>query len=159
MAATLYPSIIQTTLNTLLSAILPGIPKRVKISLTSAQILALNSTPILCVAAPGTGYFIRVLRASAMIIEGDSSAYATHEQLDLYTATGLPQASTLSTFLNPSGAGAGDSRRQYFNDTVALDDEDVLLSNAALYVTVPGGNPTAGDGTVMLYITYEIIAL
>lgn len=153
---TLFPSPIQNIFNQQYHWYVGGVPQRVKISLSSAQILLLHGTPILCIAAPGAGYAIRVLRASAQLTADID--YSTHQQLALYTSQTYPQALTVSTFLDQGGAAV--ITHQYFNNTTAANGEDTpIVANAALYVYVPGGNPAAGTGTVNLYITYEILTL
>jgi hypothetical protein len=129
---------------------------KVHYQLSSAEILALNSTPILLVAAPGAGYAIRVNKASALL--SADGAYATNRQLQIYTTQAYPQGETVSTFLDNNGAGA--PAHQFFDPiTAANGEDDPISTNAALYVWVPVGNPTAGTSTCDIYVSYEIIEL
>lgn len=135
-----------------------GVPKRVTITLSSAQILALNSTPITTVAAPGSGYAVRVLRASASF-NNDGDFYNTG---DLYLSTNTlntdHQVRTLNNFL--ANAGSGSAVHQFMQAISSSSaDETQISENAALKVFVPSANPTSGTATVTLYVTYEIVAL
>ena len=124
------------------------------LTIASADVLQLNSTPLTIVAAQGVGTAIEVLSAS-INIDFNTSAYATNTNLLIKNSTantdqfrgGAVLESTVSTFKSliltePSGA----------TDTQIID-------NDALKVTVSGGNPTAGDSDITVYVTYRVITL
>lgn len=54
-----------------------------KITLTAAQVKALNTTPIALVAAPGAGYFVDVFAVTASIPTYVSAAYATNTTMEV----------------------------------------------------------------------------
>lgn len=131
-------------------------PKRVKKSLTSGEILNSYAVPIECVPSPGEGKAIRVLSASVRINEG--TAYATHLQLQLFTNVGFPCFQTIATFLDNGGADA-PAHQPFYIISAATGEDDMIVENAPLMVKTKTGNPTAGNFPVDIYITYEVIAL
>lgn len=131
---------------------------KVHVPLTDAQVLTSFSVPVLCIAAPGVGYAIRVLNASVAMYASAYSYYATNLQLALYTNVTYPQAKTIATFLD-NGGGGTDSH-QLFYPVVATNGEDnPITENQALYIKTLVGNPTGGDSPLDVYISYEIIEL
>lgn len=133
------------------------VTRYIKTSLSSAQILALHASPITLVAAPGAGKLIVPLSA-VYYYHFVSAAYATQTQLRLLLgASGVAIDTTTDNILaevsnrldvrSMSASGGG------YSNTI------VDSPNAALTITVPTANPTAGDSTVDVYIIYKIITL
>lgn len=122
------------------------------ITLSSAEILALNSTPKLIIPAPGVGNAI-IIQNAVLECTYVSAAYATNTNVLIYTDTAtLPQAG--GDVLDFSGSRAV-KLDQYTNVWGAADTQ--VISNKGLYITVSGGNPTAGDGTAVLTVWYLIL--
>lgn len=120
---------------------------KVKVSLSSAQILALHTTPIEAVAAPGAGKAIVVTSASVRLNYG--TATYTGQYLYLKTATaGSHQKRVYS--INGSS-----SNISLFNSE---DSSNQVVENQALNVDI-AAQTTTGDGTIDVYITYEVITL
>ena len=121
------------------------------LSIASADVLQLNSTPLTIVSAPGAGYAIEVISASAKLTYG-TVQYATNTVLQLVTTGGNDaQVDWISTFLSTSGNAIGRA--------VNIYDKSNLIENAALTVTVETGDPTAGDSDITVYVYYRIIAI
>jgi hypothetical protein len=132
----------------------PGVVvvREASVTIASADVLQLNSTPIEIVAAPGVGYAIEVLSASMKMVY-NSVAYATNTTLELkVTGANSPQiqwgALILSATIDKFNAQSIDS-----------NSNTNVLENAPLMVTVDFGNPTAGDSDITVYVTYRIIEL
>ena len=113
------------------------------ISLSSAQILSSFTTPITLVAAPGSGKYIQVINLD-YYFDWNSVAYATNTTA--WTTYGGLQFSTLDLtktsddlMINTQGS----------NGPFSL--------NQAIAFTTTGGNPTAGNSTIKIIITYKII--
>jgi hypothetical protein len=122
-----------------------------KLTIASADVLQLNTTPLTIVAAQGAGTAIEVISASAKLTYG-TVQYATNTVLQLVTAGGNDaQVDWISTFLSTSGSAIGRA--------VNIYDKSNLIENAALTVTVETGDPTAGDSDITVYCTYRIITL
>jgi Collagen triple helix repeat (20 copies) len=126
----------------------------VKVSLTAAECGNLASSPKLCIAAPGSGYAIRIISASGKMNFG-TTAYTSNSTVELYTT-----GSTLYQYYS-SGllAAAINMHRLFAPKVLTLDVNGTqLIDNAALYART-GGNAASGDGTLDIYITYELVKL
>jgi hypothetical protein len=124
-----------------------------KLTIATADVLTLNTTPIEIVAAPGAGYAIEVISASMKMVYV-SATYATNTSLELLTAGATN--SQASTVIKNS---ASTIRRFADATTLASATATQLVENAALNVTVASGDPTAGDSDITIYVTYRIITL
>ena len=124
-----------------------------KLTIASADVLHLNTTPIEIIAAPGVGYAIEVISASMKMVYV-SATYATNTSLELITAGATN--SQASTVIKNS---ASTIRRFADATTLASATATQLVDNAALNVTVASGDPTAGDSDITVYVTYRIITL
>jgi hypothetical protein len=124
-----------------------------KLTIATADVLHLNTTPIEIVAAPGAGYAIEVISASMKMVYV-SATYATNTSLELITAGATN--SQASTVIKNS---ASTIRRFADATTLASATATQLVENAALNVTVASGDPTAGDSDITVYCTYRIITL
>ena len=113
-----------------------------KLTIASADVLQLNTTPIEIVAAPGAGYAIEVISASMKMVYV-SATYSTNTTLELITA-GATNRQAETQIKN----SASTIRR--FADATTLGSATAiqLIDNAALNVTVASGNPTAGDSDI-----------
>lgn len=125
-----------------------GIPLTVKVTLSSAQILDLNTTPITLVAAPGSGKMI-VPVAVSYRLNFNSSAYTTNLNLRLRMNGTLTQNSGIL------GLGA----TAYSMQPLAGGAYSTDITNTALTIDVATGNPAAGDSSLDVYITYCVITL
>jgi hypothetical protein len=124
-----------------------------KLTIATADVLHLNTTPIEIVAAPGAGYAIEVISASMKMVYV-SATYATNTSLELITAGATN--SQASTVIKNS---ASTIRRFADATTLSSATATQLVENAALNVTVASGDPTAGDSDITIYVTYRIITL
>ena len=124
-----------------------------KLTIATADVLHLNTTPIEIVAAPGAGYAIEVISASMKMVYV-SATYATNTSLELLT-TGATNSQASTTIKN----SASTIRRFADATTLASATATQLVDNAALNVTVASGDPTAGDSDITIYVTYRIITL
>jgi hypothetical protein len=124
-----------------------------KLTIATADVLQLNTTPIEIVAAPGAGYAIEVISASMKMVY-NSATYATNTSLELLTA-GATNSQTSTVIKN----SASTIRRFADATTLASATATQLVDNAALNVTVASGDPTAGDSDITVYVTYRIITL
>lgn len=123
--------------------------KRVQITLTTAQVLALNSTPITIVTGIA-GKEIQVVSASAHL-KYNSATYATN----------------VSLVLKSSSAGAMEYQCKYdigyASDVLGSFELTGLQANIVtgdnLVATVLTGNPTAGDSDIVVDVLYRITDL
>lgn len=122
-----------------------------KISITSAEILALNSTPIQLLPASGSGKVYQILDVMGRL-NYLTASYATNTNLRvLYIGVGL------TLFTCPSLIAGSALRIQQFNRTASVGSTTQILGNTAVYLDVQTGNPTSGSGSLDIYISYKVI--
>lgn len=124
-----------------------------KIHLTSAQIQTGNSVPIVLVAAAGAGTVIYVWHdTTARCVNGAVPAVAVKMNIE-NTGGSAAQIGYDSAFLSSTtgNLAIGD-------DNIAINSDICIIQNADLVVTFDADNP-AYDGTIDIYLKYEIITL
>lgn len=130
-----------------------GLTKDTSITIASAEVLQLNSTPLTIVAAQGVGTVIQVISASVKI-DFNTTPYATNIQLQIISS-GSVKAQHSQNVLDASVSTVRFLAEQAA--TVATDTQ--LLENADLQVTVRTGDPTAGDSDITVTVLYRIISV
>lgn len=121
-------------------------------SLTSAQIKALNTTPISLIPAPGAGKFLAIVLLTAKNVFG-TVAYTGANALEFRFTDGSGTkvtADIANTFINVAAGTQIDTVGGVIADTV-------MTTNAAVVVRVPTANPGAGDGIITFTIDYAIV--
>lgn len=124
--------------------------RHVTLTLTSLQILSLNTTPVQLLAAPpvGQGFvpFITLLTYFA-----NTTPYATATEIVIRFSS-ITNATVIS---NGPFLAATNSISIIGRTPVPGINQTQFLTNVAMEIFAPGADPTAGDGTVnvtMLYI-------
>lgn len=121
--------------------------KTVKVSVTSGQILSLNSIPIELVPAPGAGFVLDALHA--MVRVNAATPYVGDDVI----ISSVPGAAQLS-LLNPLGTGVTTLNRMTDAGIIAS-----YIENTSLKLSVINADPTGGTGTLDVYLAYRIITL
>lgn len=116
------------------------------ITLSSAQILALNTTTQIIIPSPGLGKTILIMNASCNLTYF-GSAYGTNTTLQLFTSTASQPQATCA-ILNSTSSGQ--------TPFPLNGGTNELVQNAPVYVSVAGGNPTGGTSTVTITVFYVI---
>ena len=127
--------------------------KQISISLSSAEVLNLFTVPKELVPAPGAGKAIVIIEASMQSIFG-TVPYATNLQFNIITDTadreqmfdGDILISTVSRVIKSKVSGAP-----------LTPSETEVIEDKALVIEVDAGNPTAGDSSFVINITYRVI--
>ena len=128
----------------------------VKVSLTSAEILNLFTTPKQIIAAPGAGFCIQPICFFYEYNYG-TTTYNTNQTLELRYA-GVAANVNSNTIL--SRIFSVKARQGSLSTTLlTYIDSTQEIENKAFEVTVQTGNPTDGDGTLNIHVTYCIISL
>jgi hypothetical protein len=144
---TLYPT--QNAVKTYVDSTMSV--KQVKVSLSSAQILTLGSVPVTLVAAQGAGKVI-IPVSVVMNYNFVTSAYSTVTNLFI-TSSSSP------TSITRSGVLAFVSDACTFDAPINSGASNALTGNEALTITTTGGNPTGGDSTLDVYVSYIVITI
>lgn len=132
----------------------------VKVTLSSANIKAMKTTPVQTIAAPGAGKIIQVLQCMWSYTYGGTAYTGGSAVQSLVEET---SGKVLMNF-NASAAGilmtgTNSFITQGIVDTVNIVTPVALTANKAVMVTNTGSDFATGNGTVDLYITYRIITL
>lgn len=133
----------------------------VDVTLTAAQVKALNATPITLVAAPGAGY-ANVFEGAIVAFTYGTAAYAgiaSGEDLSIrYTdGSGLQVGAAETTgFLDQTS-----SQLRYVRPfTAASGVSDITpVANAALVAHMLSGEITTGDSPVKVRVFYRIVPI
>ena len=121
-----------------------------EIDITTAELLALSTTPKELVAAPGLGIVLEFV-SLVSFLDYNSIDYATYGDLTVHSHTsGTAVSATI---------GASDllqASADAYNVTQVLSADVVLNDNEALELRVGTGNPTAGNSPLKVRIAYRI---
>ena len=131
-----------------------GVQRQV-VTLTNAQVLALNATPVLLLPAPGTGLFYDVLKAT-LVDENTGTAYASGGVLTVgygTTAATNALASTVAAAFLTSGTTMQEINESGVLNAV-LTAANVL--NQPIYITNATGAFTTGTGTLKVILEYSV---
>lgn len=119
-----------------------------KVTLSSAQILALNSSPIILVGAPGSGKIIQPISISTRL-RFNTTAYIVAGVVEIKNPTG--------TNLVTPNTGLLTATTTKIYSTTPLAGE--LISNEGLQISATVASPTTGDSALDVYVTYQITTL
>lgn len=119
-----------------------------QVSLSSAQILALNATPITLVAAPGSGKAIVVEQIIFKMVT-TATAYVSGGNVTFQYSGGNAVTNVIVAGVVTAGAGTSYTIREGIDVTAA--------ANTAVTITNATGAFTTGTGTAVVTIKYSII--
>jgi hypothetical protein len=122
------------------------------VTIPSADVLNLGTTPYLLIDSPGVGYYIQVLTAACKV-NFNTTAYATNTTINIYTDTATRVQHVFSNGLNATLSRIAVSAQQGING--AADTQ--LISDKGVYLKTQTTSPTAGDSDIIIYLTYRII--
>lgn len=123
------------------------------VTLSSADILALFTTPKEIIAAPGAAYFIEVISFSLKNIF-NSVAYAGAGALDIWLNYGATTTALHNTSLLVNGVV---SSYQKLNLDSQAERAATLRQNKSITLSSHSSNPTTGNGTAKAFIVYQIL--
>lgn len=125
------------------------------VTITAAELLAANTTPVTLIPAQGAGLAIVVNEISLSMVYG-TATYATNGVVNIITDTaGIAQATaTANGFL--FGTVSRTVKATPVNPTTTTQTQ--LIANKNVVLTVATGNPTAGDSVITVQGTYSVIS-
>jgi len=127
------------------------VEKTVEVALTAANLIAMNTTPVTVVAAPGAGYALN-FRNAVLIYDSTSTAFTNGGVITInYGSGGAAQSSNLAaTFLTEPGDKIYNFER--LNAAGGL----TMPVNTPLVITNAGAPFATGTGVCRLQITYTV---
>jgi len=121
----------------------------VSLTIASADVLTLNTTPITLVGAV-SGYAIEVVSASVKV-DFNTTPYATNVSLGIGQSASEPQVE-----LQCLDASVSTIRRLPSNAATSSTDTQII-GNSDLIVSTRAGDPTAGDSDITIHVNYRLI--
>lgn len=129
----------------------PGVTQKQRVTLTSAQILALFTTPITLIPAQGAGTYISIDEVVGILKFGTIAYTGANAGIVSYT-NGAGAAATTA----PAAAWINSAS----TTGVKLTGTAVTpVVNSPVVISVGTANPGAGDGTITLDISYRVVSL
>lgn len=134
-----------------------SVVKIVRVALTSAQLLSLNSSPMEILPSPGPGQYVYVIASSYELTFG-TTAYSSND-----TGPGLYYAPSSQGLPADNAVGArafsGSGSIVSANVGVVANATPDSIDNAAILLMNPTDDMTDGDGTGSLTVLYSVINL
>lgn len=124
--------------------------QRITVPITSANILAMNATPVTVIPAPGAGLTI-VLMSVLFTMTRTGTAYANGGTVVLQYATGTIAAinTIAAAIVTTGGAGVVKATRTPIDAAAVANDAMQITNATAPFIT--------GTGTASLDIVYRIV--
>lgn len=120
-----------------------------KVTVNSASLLTLATTPAILIPAPGAGKVLDVISIMSYLDAG-SVAYDF--------APALPVTIGTESIASVSNANVNSATDVVFKPEVPQSNE-VIAQNTGLTLTAAGTNPTQGSGTLYLNIFYRVLTV
>jgi hypothetical protein len=126
------------------------------ITIPTASVLTLNTTPLTIVAAPGAGLAIQVVSATASMTY-NTTAYATNGVLSLISLGSVISQANLTA--NGFLFGTVTRNVSFEITKSALITDTQIGVNTPLLVQVDTADPTAGDSDIIVTVLYRILPI
>lgn len=130
--------------------------KQLKVSLTATQIKTLFSQPVDLIQAPGVGKLIEVISVSSKLNFNTVGFDVVGNVLSLTTDTATRPQFNDAGALNTSTLTTVHKLQQ---STKMAQNDAQLVENKKLVAKFDSADSVNGDGTIDLYITYQVITL
>jgi len=128
-----------------ISGIQLGQNQKTVVNLTSALILALNSTPLPVLSAPGVGYFVH-LKEIVVKNNFNTTGYSCGENGIRFQFTGeTDEIATIPQTVIESVASVIQK---------IIVKEHPIIANTSIEIIAPDSDPTTGDGTMAIFMEY-----
>lgn len=120
----------------------------VKVSLSSAEILTLYTLPKIAIPAPGVGKYIQVTHVSYKL-NYNSTTYSNSD-LEVLTQGNLVGNTEFWFSRTIDGASS------IFQELILNSSGALIRENRPIILQAANSNPTTGNSTIDIYITYNI---
>ncbi len=128
-----------------------------KVTVSSAQILACNGTPVELIAAPGAGKLIVVDHISVKNVFNTAAyAYTTVANLSYTDQAGAVIQDLVALFLESVATAIAAHSPSALTGAAAATR---AVENAAVVFAAPDADPTLGDGTLIFNLRYRTLTL
>jgi len=124
-----------------------------KVSISSFLIQNLGSISAQLLPAPGVGKTYDILSIMLKTNFNTIPFNATPDTLAIYYSTASVGIYSALGLINQNG-----NHIQYLDKVIANSGDDQIMTNDSLRISA-GSDPSAGNGTIDIYITYKIITL
>ncbi len=121
--------------------------KTVKLTIPTAQVLTLYTTPVAFGLTVPVGYYAQLLSAQMKATYG-GTPYSTNVTLEI----GFPSVKAIFT-----DNVLGFNSNAFFN--MDFESSGTQVSATDVVVSVNAGNPTAGNSDIDIYLTYTLVEL
>ena len=130
--------------------------KHARVTVSSVEILAANTTPTELIAAPGAGFVNIVDRVVVRNAHGGTDyAFTTIANISYTDEAGAPITAFLATFLEAAAEVLMTDAATLLTGAGAATSP---VANAAIVFGAPDADPTLGDGTLVIDLYYRTIA-
>lgn len=120
------------------------------ITISSTDILSSNTTPVVVVAAPGSGKFIQLLSVLS-IYNGVGYSFSVDPSSLFFDVSNSPVVQNFSNLQSSS---------IYYNvSAVSTNGSIGNFINTSLKFYTQSADPTTGDGDLVIYLTYQIVTI
>jgi hypothetical protein len=128
--------------------------QRAKLTMTSAEVLALNSTPKAFGLTVPTGYYVQVLSVQVGV-DFNTTAYTTNTGIGVRAV-----GASVPIAFHPTVLAATTSRvASLVIDVAPTSGQTQFIDGVDLEVYADGSNPATGDSVVDCYISFLLIKL
>jgi hypothetical protein len=127
------------------------------LTLTSAQILSLYTLPVQVVPAPGAGQIINPI-AFTLQYKFGTVAYTVPPQ-GIQFISGTPSHDEYVGVSTANLLDAPSSRVTTATASGQVGGDPAVYANQPLLVALSNSDPTGGDGTLTITVTYTVVAL
>jgi hypothetical protein len=131
-------------------------PKHARVTVTSAEILACNTTPVELIAAPGAGLANVVER---VVVRNEfltgAYAYTTVANISYTDEAGAPIVALVALFLEAAATTIMAAASTLLTGAGAATS---VVANAPVVFGAPDADPTTGAGSLVFDIWYHTVA-
>lgn len=133
------------------------VPQHTRVTVTSAEILACNTTPVVLLAAPGAGLVNVVERVVVRnVFDTGAYAYTTIANISYTDESGAPIVALVALFLESVATAIMTGSSTLLTGAAAATR---AVENAAIVFGAPDADPITGAGSLVFDLWYHTVAV